>query len=80
MNSEQYVESQLYSDGLFNFSVYLSQKQGADLDKHMVRQGKRTLYSQNLGKYEISVVGDIPPETARNIAQSIQEVAEQKAQ
>lgn len=76
MNSEQYVESQLYSDGLFNFSVYLSEVQGVNLNKHVVRQGKRTLYSENVGKYEVSVIGDIPPETARNIARSIQEVAQ----
>lgn len=80
MNSDQYVESQLYSDGLFNFSVYLSEMQGASLNKHVVRQGMRTLYSENIGKYEVSVVGDIPPETARNIAQSIQQVPEQKKQ
>lgn len=74
VNTDQYVESQLYSDGLFSFSVYLSELKDVSLDKHVVRQGKRTLYSETIGKYEVSVVGDIPPETARNIARSIKEV------
>lgn len=78
INTEEYVESQLYSDGLFNFSVYLSKLQGASLDKHIIRQGKRTLYSEKLGEYEVSLVGDIPPETARHIVKSVRQASVQK--
>lgn len=65
------VESQLYSDGLFNFSVYVANKDEHSLKGQLVRQGRRTLHSFVNGDYEISVVGDIPPATAQRIAQSV---------
>ncbi|CAH0524761.1 Sigma-E factor regulatory protein RseB [Allocatenococcus thiocycli] len=69
--SDQMVESQMYSDGLFNFSVYVASKDEHSLKGQLVRQGRRTLHSYVNGDYEISVVGDIPPATAQRIAQSI---------
>ncbi|WP_321283251.1 sigma-E factor regulatory protein RseB [uncultured Vibrio sp.] len=69
--SEQMVESQMYSDGLFNFSVYVASKDEHSFKGQLVRQGRRTLHSFVSGDYEISVVGDIPPATAQRIAQSV---------
>ncbi|MCF7481458.1 sigma-E factor regulatory protein RseB [Vibrio sp. J1-1] len=69
--SDQMVESQMYSDGLFNFSVYVASKDEHSLKGQLVRQGRRTLHSYVNGDYEISVVGDIPPATAQRIAQSV---------
>lgn len=69
--TEQMVESQLFSDGLFSFSVYVSEKDGHSLKGQLVRQGRRTLHSMVMGSYEVSVVGDIPPATAQRIAQSV---------
>lgn len=69
--SDQMVESQMYSDGLFNFSVYVASKDEHSLKGQLVRQGRRTLHSYINGDYEISVVGDIPPATAQRIAQSV---------
>ncbi|MGP8308397.1 sigma-E factor regulatory protein RseB [Vibrio sp. YIC-376] len=69
--SEQMVESQMYSDGLFSFSVYVANKDEHSLKGQLVRQGRRTLHSYVNGDYEISVVGDIPPATAQRIAQSV---------
>ncbi|MDV6253965.1 sigma-E factor regulatory protein RseB [Vibrio sp. EA2] len=69
--SDQMVESQLYSDGLFSFSVYVANKDEHSLKGQLVRQGRRTLHSYVNGDYEISVVGDIPPATAQRIAQSV---------
>lgn len=69
--SDQMVESQMYSDGLFNFSVYVANKDEHSLKGQLVRQGRRTLHSYVSGNYEISVVGDIPPATAQRIAQSV---------
>ncbi|MEZ9246855.1 sigma-E factor regulatory protein RseB [Vibrio lentus] len=65
------VESQLFSDGLFSFSVYVADKDEHSLKGQLVRQGRRTLHSLVNGDREISVVGDIPPATAKRIAQSI---------
>lgn len=70
-STDQMVESQLYSDGLFNFSVYVANKDEHSLKGQLVRQGRRTLHSFVNGDYEISVVGDIPPATAQRIAQSV---------
>jgi sigma-E factor negative regulatory protein RseB len=69
--TDQMVESQLYSDGLFNFSVYVAKKDQHSLKGQLVRQGRRTLHSFIKGEHEISVVGDIPPATAQRIAQSV---------
>lgn len=69
--TERLVESQMFSDGLFSFSVYISDSDNHSLKGQLVRQGRRTLHSFVKGNNEISVVGDIPPETAKRIAQSI---------
>jgi len=39
--------------------------------EHLVLQVRRALYSHVLGGKEVTVVGDIPPGTARRIAESI---------
>lgn len=69
--TERLVESQMFSDGLFNFSVYVFVRDDHSLKGQLVRQGRRTLHSVINGDNEISVVGDIPPATAQRIAQSI---------
>ncbi|AUI86971.1 sigma-E factor regulatory protein RseB [Vibrio azureus] len=69
--TDQLVESQLYSDGLFSFSVYVAHKDENSLKGQLVRQGRRTLHSAISGDHEISVVGDIPPATAQRIVQSV---------
>jgi sigma-E factor negative regulatory protein RseB len=66
------VESQMYSDGLFSFSVYVSARDELSPKGQLVRQGSRTLHSLVKQDKEITVVGDIPPSTAKRIAQSVQ--------
>ncbi|MEH0687483.1 sigma-E factor regulatory protein RseB [Vibrio cholerae] len=70
-NTERMVESQMYSDGLFSFSIYVSDSDNLSLKGQLVRQGRRTLHSFVSGSAEISVIGDIPPATAKRIAQSV---------
>ncbi|MFM2590933.1 sigma-E factor regulatory protein RseB [Vibrio sp. TBV020] len=70
-DTERMVESQMYSDGLFSFSVYISQSDNLSLKGQLVRQGRRTLHSFVRGEHEISVIGDVPPATAKRIAQSV---------
>ncbi|GLQ73768.1 sigma-E factor regulatory protein RseB [Vibrio sp. vnigr-6D03] len=65
------VESQMFNDGLFSFSVYVSEKDDLSLKGQLVRQGRRTLHSFVSGNVEVSVVGDIPPSTAKRVAQSV---------
>ncbi|MDW6002949.1 sigma-E factor regulatory protein RseB [Vibrio mangrovi] len=65
------VESQIYTDGLFSFSVYVADSDNHSLKNQLIRQGRRTLQTLVKGKNEISVIGDIPPATAKRIAQSV---------
>lgn len=69
--TQKVVESQMYSDGLFSFSVYVAERDDISLKEQLVRQGRRTLHSMVKGDKEITVVGDIPPATAKQIAQSV---------
>ncbi|HBV75664.1 MULTISPECIES: sigma-E factor regulatory protein RseB [Vibrio] len=65
------VESQLYSDGLFNFSVYVSDIKSSNSKIQVYRQGRRTLQTFVKDGHEVSVIGDIPPPTAKRIADSV---------
>ncbi|CAH0534370.1 Sigma-E factor regulatory protein RseB [Vibrio stylophorae] len=68
--TERPVESMLFSDGLFSFSVYVAEADSLSVKEQLARQGRRTLYSNMMGDVEVTVVGDIPPTTARKIADS----------
>jgi sigma-E factor negative regulatory protein RseB len=70
--TQKVVESQMYSDGLFSFSVYVSERDDVSLKNQLVRQGRRTLQSLVINDKEITVVGDIPPATAVQIAKSVE--------
>ncbi len=65
------VETQMFSDGLFQFSVYVAKKDELTLKGQLVRQGRRTLHTMQVMDKEIVVVGDIPPKTAKEIARSV---------
>ena len=69
--TDRLVESQMFSDGLFSFSVYVSERDNNSLKNQLIRQGRRTVQSYVEGTNEISVVGDIPPQTAQRVAQSV---------
>lgn len=64
------IESRLYSDGLFSFSVNV-----AIADKNstpqLLRTGRRTVQTEVRNNAEITVVGELPPATAKRIADSI---------
>ncbi|MGF1772054.1 sigma-E factor regulatory protein RseB [Vibrio maritimus] len=69
--TEDVVESQMYTDGLFSFSVYVSDRDSNSMKGQLIRQGRRTVHSIVTGDMQVSVVGDIPPATAQRIAQSV---------
>lgn len=65
-----------YTDGLAVFSVFLERMQGAEKrGDGMVRKGATTAYSRALElasqPYRVTVVGEIPRQTAERIAQSV---------
>ena len=69
--SNRVVESQIYTDGLFQFSIYVAPEDDYSLKRQLVRQGRRTLQSTVVDEHEVIVVGDIPPSTAQRILQSV---------
>jgi len=64
------VESRLYTDGLFSFSVNvtLADKNSAT---QTLRTGRRTVQTAVRNNAEITVVGELPPATAKRIADGI---------
>lgn len=64
------IESRLYSDGLFSFSVNISTSSNPTSEQ-FVRQGRRTVHTEIRAGQEITVVGELPPTTAKRIADSI---------
>ncbi|WP_301098938.1 MucB/RseB C-terminal domain-containing protein [Otariodibacter sp.] len=67
------VESQLYSDGLVSFTIYLVQNKGIIFNEQFWRQGKISIYSQTIGDKDVVIVGEIPLVSARHIVQDIQQ-------
>lgn len=65
------VDSQLYSDGLFSFTLYLAKNKGMVLNDRFWRDGKTSVYTQTIGDYDVIIIGDIPLISARHIVQDI---------
>ncbi len=65
------VEHVIYSDGVVDFSVYRIPAVGS-MDFPVVRQGSTNLFRNMISPYEIIVVGELPLETERQIAESYQ--------
>jgi sigma-E factor negative regulatory protein RseB len=64
------IESRLYSDGLFSFSVNISATTNGPSEQ-LIRQGRRTVQTEVRNGNEITVVGELPPSTAKRITDSI---------
>lgn len=65
------IESRLYSDGLFSFSVNVNRANEVAAGEQMLRTGRRTVTSEVRNGTEITVVGELPPQTAKRIADSV---------
>ena len=72
-DSNDKIESQLYSDGLFSFTLYVSDKmtENTQLDNTW-RQGAYTIYNETVGNKEVTIIGQLPISTAKRIVQDIQ--------
>lgn len=64
------IESRLYSDGVFSFSVNVNPSTDA-ASEQLIRQGRRTVETDVRNGNEITVVGELPPSTAKRISDSI---------
>lgn len=71
--TEQAVDYLMLSNGLVDISVYIAKAQrSSDMHQQLVRQGATHLLSLvNASQVEVTVVGSIPADTARKIAESI---------
>ena len=65
------VESRLYSDGLFSFSVNIS-RATTNSSEQMLRTGRRTVTTTIRNQADITIVGELPPPTAKRVADGIQ--------
>ena len=68
---QEEVESQLFSDGLSTFTVYLRSQGDEAFNNHFARQEKLILFTHILGNRELVVIGDIPMPVAEKVAQSV---------
>ena len=65
------IESRLYSDGLFFFTLYVSDRILPQEQENLWNQGGNTIYSENSGNKEITLIGQLPVTTAKRIVQDI---------
>ncbi len=65
------LETAMFSDGLFSFSVNITKAGKGKLIEQPIRQGRRTIYTVTQGQYEVTIIGELPLATAKQIASSI---------
>jgi sigma-E factor negative regulatory protein RseB len=70
--SDQPVEHIVYSDGLATISVFVEQLgEGGETLNGFSAMGAVNTYSTTSNKYQVTVVGEVPPLTVRQIAGSV---------
>lgn len=72
LSDNSQVESRQYSDGLFTFTVYVFPNDEQLLSDVLWKQRKLTVFTHKVNKRNVAIIGDIPVNTARKIANSIQ--------
>ena len=70
-STQKVVEYMMLSDGLVDVSVYISQNVGNGKDSGWLKHGSDTLLTISQGPFMVTVIGKVPPETARRIATSV---------
>ncbi|MBE2897318.1 MucB/RseB C-terminal domain-containing protein [Pasteurellaceae bacterium 20609_3] len=65
------LESLLFSDGLFSFSLYLNPNISDNLGEHAWQQENNTIYTLSENHHEITLIGEIPLITAKQIVKDI---------
>lgn len=70
-SSGNVIESRLFSDGLFSFTLYVSDSILPAEQENVWRQGANTIYTENLNGKEITLIGQVPVSTAKRIVQDV---------
>ncbi|WP_434312754.1 sigma-E factor regulatory protein RseB [Haemophilus influenzae] len=65
------IDSALYSDGLFTFTLFVSNVGSNNLPENTWKQGAYTIYSEVIGGKEITFIGQLPISTAKRIVQEV---------
>ena len=65
------IDSALYSDGLFTFTLFVSNAGSNNLPENTWKQGAYTIYSEVIGGKEITFIGQLPISTAKRIVQEV---------
>ncbi len=65
------IDSALYSDGLFTFTLFVSNVGSNVLPENTWKQGAYTIYSEVNGGKEITFIGQLPIAAAKRIVQEI---------
>ena len=68
--NNEVVDNALFSDGLFSFTLYVSNANGQTPESNW-KQGALTIYNETLGDKEITLIGQIPTATARRIVREV---------
>jgi len=74
--SKMPVEHLVYSDGLASVSVFIEEIEKAeDRLEGISSMGAMSAYGAMIGKYQVTVVGEVPPKTVRLIGESVRQQA-----
>ncbi|KAA8995520.1 sigma-E factor regulatory protein RseB [Affinibrenneria salicis] len=66
------IESRMYSDGLFSFSININPTGDQPIEQQYLRtSGRRMVHTEVRDNREITIVGELPPITAKRIADNI---------
>ena len=69
-NSEQPVDHLLLSDGFTSVSIYMENKNAA-MESGLQSIGAVNSYSRTINNYQLTVMGEVPAETVKTIAEDI---------
>lgn len=64
----------VYSDGLASMSVFIEPASATDGSEALPRRGPINAYTRRVGDSMVTVVGEIPAETARAVAQAVERI------
>ncbi|EKT64577.1 sigma-E factor regulatory protein RseB [Providencia burhodogranariea] len=71
LSENDLVESALFSDGLFTFSVNVTKAEQGGLLEQPIQNGRRTIYTMTQKQNVITIIGELPLATAKQVAASI---------
>jgi sigma-E factor negative regulatory protein RseB len=70
-NAEQPVDHLLISDGFASVSVYMEKNKNATMQPGLQSVGAVNSYSRTINNYQLTVMGEVPAETVKLIAEGI---------